>query len=322
VTTPASLTVAKNARATAIGIAAPTDINYSASQLTVKVAGLPSDGTVYLAGGTTAVTNGEPLTVAQLTGLAFKPTAGRSSQSSQFTYTVSDPSNLSTSGTATLAIGPSTTLAVDQPAATSAGTAPSGSLTNPNPDSSSGVSVVDTTTGKSVSAAAVPYSGPIAGLQYEYIYTGADNVNITVTSDNWFLKGGPGEDALQAFGGYNVLDGSTGSNLLTGGNGGTNTFLVDDRSPSADVWSTVNNFHQGDDATVFGIVNSPAIQWFDNQGAPGFTGLTLHVFGQNAPTASLTLAGYSSADLGNGRLTVQFGNATDGTPFMHIIGTG
>ena len=183
------------------------------------------------------------------------------------------------------------------------------------------ISMVDTTDGQPIPVSPAAYSGPVGGLQYQYIYTGSDSVNITVTGDNWFLHGGPGEDALQTYGGYNVLDGGTGSNFLTGGSG-TDTFFVDDRGPPSDVWSTVNNFHLGDDATVFGIVQSPAIQWFDNQGASGFTGLTLHVFGQNAPTASLTLAGYSSSDLGNGRLTVQFGSETDGTPFMHIIASG
>ncbi len=117
VTTAASLTVAQNAAATAIGIASPTDANYSASQLTVTVTALPSDGTVLLADKATAVTSGETLTVAQLTGLTFKPTSNVYSQSSQFTYSVTDPSNLSTSGTATLAIagasgsGPVTTAA-------------------------------------------------------------------------------------------------------------------------------------------------------------------------------------------------------------------
>jgi hypothetical protein len=99
VTTSSSLTVAENAAATAIGIAAPTDPNYSASQLTIKVIGLPTDGTVWLSDGVTAVYNGETLTVAQLTGLMFKPTAGVFSTSSTFTYTVTDPSGLSTKGT-------------------------------------------------------------------------------------------------------------------------------------------------------------------------------------------------------------------------------
>jgi hypothetical protein len=104
VTTAASLTVAENAAATAIGVATPSDLNYAASQLTVTVTGLPTDGTVYLANGTTAVTNGESLTVVQLTGLTFAPTAGAFSESSTFSYTVSNPSALSATGSANLAI--------------------------------------------------------------------------------------------------------------------------------------------------------------------------------------------------------------------------
>ena len=44
--------------------------------------GLPTEaeGTVYLADGVTPVTNGETLTVAQLTGLKFTPTSGVASQ--------------------------------------------------------------------------------------------------------------------------------------------------------------------------------------------------------------------------------------------------
>src|SRR5258708_755354 len=100
-TKAASLTVAEDAAATVIGIVAPTDPNYSATQLTVTMNGLPSDGTVYLADGTTAVTVGETLTVAQLTGLTFKPTTGAFSQSSSFSYTVTDPAGLSAAGSAT-----------------------------------------------------------------------------------------------------------------------------------------------------------------------------------------------------------------------------
>jgi serralysin len=191
--------------------------------------------------------------------------------------------------------------------------------TTPSPSATPYVAVLDTTTSQNISVAGSAYSGPVSGLQYQYVYTDGDSVNITVTSDNWFLHGGPGGDAIHASGGYNVLDGGAGSNFLTGG-GGTDTFYVDDRNPSGDLWSTVNGFHSGDDATVFGIVpNGSNIQWFDNQGAAGYTGLTLHVPAANAPTASLTLAGYSSSDLGNGRLNVSFGNEADGTPYMHVI---
>ncbi len=108
-TTPASLTVAENAAATAIGITAPTDPSYSASQLTVTVNALPNDGTIYLADGTTAVTVGESLSVTQLTGLTFKPTTGLSSQSSGFSYKVTDPTGASATGSATLAIAAAAT---------------------------------------------------------------------------------------------------------------------------------------------------------------------------------------------------------------------
>ena len=186
------------------------------------------------------------------------------------------------------------------------------------------IKVFDTTRNQGFLPITDQYTGPVAGLQQEYIYPAHDAVNIITTSDDWFLKGGPLDDAIQAHGGYNVLDGSTGSNFLTGGSG-TNTFFVDDRGPPADIWSTVNGFHQGDDATVFGMVPAPDnsnFQWVDDQGAVGFTGLTLHVFTPNAPTASLTLPGYSTSDLGNGRLSVGFGSEPDGTPFMHIIAIG
>ena len=166
------------------------------------------------------------------------------------------------------------------------------------------INVFDASTQQNVGALGNPYSGPVGGLQQQYLYPGQNNVNISVSDDNWFLHGGPGDDAIAAYGGYNVLDGGTGSNVLSGGSGPT-TFFVDDRSPSSDTWSTVSNFHAGDDVTVFGILPAPDnsnIQWFDNQGATGYTGLTLHATSPNQPTASLTLPGYSVSDLSNGRL--------------------
>ena len=76
VTAPVSLAVAENANATAIGIAAPIDPNYTASQLTITATGLPTDGAVYLSDSTTSASIGQTSTAAQLTGLTFTPTAG------------------------------------------------------------------------------------------------------------------------------------------------------------------------------------------------------------------------------------------------------
>src|SRR5438270_13208664 len=85
-TFPDSITVGENSGPTPIGIVAPLDSLYPANRLTVKVAGLPSDGTVYLSDGVTPVANGQTLSVSQLTRLVFKPTPGLFGTSSAFTY--------------------------------------------------------------------------------------------------------------------------------------------------------------------------------------------------------------------------------------------
>ena len=102
---PVTISVAMNQTATPLGIAAPYDAGFANSALTIKVTSLPTDGTITLADGVTAVTAGESLTVAQLEGLAFTPTAGAHNQTSTFTYTVTDPNGDSAIGTASLGIG-------------------------------------------------------------------------------------------------------------------------------------------------------------------------------------------------------------------------
>jgi len=109
--------------------------------------------------------------------------------------------------------------------------------------------------------------------------------------------------------GINVLDGGSGSNLLVGGTG-TDTFLVDDRDLASSVWSSIVNFHAGDNAIIWGL--SPASftpTWLANQSPSGATGLTgLFVPGTaGRPTASITMAGYTPADLTNGRLSLSYG---------------
>src|SRR5258708_13441331 len=99
-----SLTVNENSGVTAIGILAPIDSLYSSTKLTITVTALPTDGTVYLSDGVTLVQVGETVTVAQLTGLKFKPTTGLFGKTSTFTYKVTDPSGITATGTATLSI--------------------------------------------------------------------------------------------------------------------------------------------------------------------------------------------------------------------------
>jgi hypothetical protein len=66
-----------------------------------------------------------------------------------------------------------------------------------------------------------------------------------------------------------------------------------------------------------------SVSWVDGQGTAGFTGLTLHVTAASRPTAPLTLAGYSQADLSNGRLSVTFGtDPASGSAYMFVHGNG
>lgn len=167
--------------------------------------------------------------------------------------------------------------------------------------------VFDTTTNQPMAVTAQPYTGPVAGVSNEFVTTVSDSLNVTVSTPGWFIHTGSGNDAIAVSSGTNVLDGSTGSNFLTGGTG-DDTFFVDDRGPTSNIWSTVNNFHAGDAATVWGVTPSDfTLTWLDGQGAAGYTGLTLGVTGAGKPTANLTLVGFTSADLNDGKLTVTFG---------------
>ena len=189
----------------------------------------------------------------------------------------------------------------------------------------SSLTVLDTTTNELIAATGENYAGPVPGLQHEYIInTSPHNLNVTASTPNWFIHTGSGDDAIAVSSGTNVLDGGTGSNFLTGGSG-TDTFFVDDRLPTADIWSTVVGFHSGDDATIFGITPSDfKLTWLDNQGAAGAKGLTGGFTASGKPTANITLAGYSTADLGS-KLLVTYGKTLDtpglpGSVYMNIHG--
>src|SRR5664279_5308776 len=99
-----SLTVAENQIASSIGLAAPVDTVYPATNLTVTVTTLPSNGTILLADGITPVNLGQSLTVAQLVGLKFRPALNSFATSSSFGFTVSDPAGSSAVGSAVLTI--------------------------------------------------------------------------------------------------------------------------------------------------------------------------------------------------------------------------
>lgn len=168
-----------------------------------------------------------------------------------------------------------------------------------------------------------PYNGPVPVITNELIFPSSDMINMTANVPNVFMHSGEGFDALQALSGTNVLDGGTGSNYLTGGTG-TNTFYVDDRNATSDIWSTIVSAKSGDNATIWGLTpNDFAINWVDGEGATGGTGLTLHATENGKPIASLTLAGYTNADRLSGKLAVSFGRTNDipglaGSDYLNI----
>ena len=172
----------------------------------------------------------------------------------------------------------------------------------PLPATPANFTVDDTTNGISGTSAGEPYTGPVVGITTEIIIATSDNINVTANIPNVFIHTGSGEDALQALSGTNVLDGSTGSNFLVGGTGSpatnTDTFFLDDRANSptppgiTGIWSTVVNFHSGDNATVWGVTPKDFITMTNNLGAAGATGLTWD-FQTGGTDAKLTLAGYT-----------------------------
>jgi V8-like Glu-specific endopeptidase len=184
------------------------------------------------------------------------------------------------------------------------------------------LTVFDTATNTAVTATGSAYSGPVVGLQNTYAHVSSDSLNIVATTPNWFITTGAGNDAITVTSGTNVINGGSGSNFLTGGNG-ADTFYLDATAPDQDIWSTVVNFHKGDAVTLWGV--SPltgTLAWANDQGASGYSGLTLHAETANGTSASLTLDGYSQADLSDGRLAIAYGTNAALGPYMYIAGTG
>ena len=184
--------------------------------------------------------------------------------------------------------------------------------------------VIQSATGQAGHADGDAYTGPVAFLQRQFIWTGSSSVVVAASTADVFLHGGSGDDALAVHGGTNVLDGGAGSNFLvgsTGTDGGTDTFFVDGRG--GQTWSTLVNFHHGDALTFWGFQQGISTQvWTASEGAAGYTGVTLHSELAGAGTgvnASATFAGLTNADLA--KLTVQTGTV-GGLGYLNIAYTG
>ncbi len=180
--------------------------------------------------------------------------------------------------------------------------------------------VVNSTTGVPLSTAPTYYTGPVAGVEKEFILIGPENINASPSGDNWFIHTGSGTDGIAAHGGRNVLDGGIGSNFLSGA-GGEDTFFLDNRDADSAIWSTVVGFGKGDSATVWGVTREGfSISWLDDLGAEGYKGLTMLATAPGKPSALLTLAGFSNADVDSGKLVVLFGAIDASTPYLYVYG--
>ncbi len=154
--------------------------------------------------------------------------------------------------------------------------------------------VTDETTGQFFAEGGEPYTGPVQGITQELILATSDNINVTANIPNVFIHTGSGNDGIDVSraNGNNILDGGTGSNFLIGGTG-DDTFYLDNRNPAAPIFSTILNFHSGDNATVFGVnATDFSVLELDNQGAAGYTGLDIIFSAPGHTATSFVLAGY------------------------------
>ena len=195
--------------------------------------------------------------------------------------------------------------------------------------------VQDQTTGTTTTLAGTAYTGPVAGLTSEFVTNTSDILNVTAQTPNSFIEiappvgGAPPSEAginVSTANGNNVLDAYGNSNFYTGGTG-IDQFYEDTRTLTGNSWSTVVNFHSGDNLTLWGVTAADFTpNWIgDTYGAAGATGLT----GVFVPTtaghseASVTLAGFKMADLTNGRLSLTYGqtattNGVAGSAYLSI----
>ncbi len=145
------------------------------------------------------------------------------------------------------------------------------------------------------------YTGPTAGLAWEFAPITQRSLVVAASSSNIFLRGSAGDDALVAKNGTNVLDGAGGSNFMfggTGADGGKDTFFSGALlgNGAVSTWDTVGNFHAGDMLTLWGYDTTRDSQsWSENKGAAGYTGTTLTIASVGRPgTEAVTFAGLSS----------------------------
>jgi hypothetical protein len=100
------LSVPHDCGARTVGIQICTGTDHPPADACAIITGLPSNGTVLLADGTTAVTQGQTLTAAQLKRLRFKPAIAGVGQISDLSYLVIRPAGGTLAGCVLLIVRP------------------------------------------------------------------------------------------------------------------------------------------------------------------------------------------------------------------------
>jgi hypothetical protein len=177
------------------------------------------------------------------------------------------------------------------------------------------------------------FKGTTPGITSQFIDLTPDNIGIKGLTPNLLAATSTGNDAITAFGGRNILAGGSGIDTYVSGTPiitpaptptpattpnlsvlpSKDTFLANLAGGKTD--ATIFNFHSGDDAALIGVTPTDFKLSFEDT-VQGLV-LTASPITPGHNGATLTLSGFSTADIGN-KLT--FGLNTSATTtylFVH-----
>jgi Ca2+-binding RTX toxin-like protein len=143
------------------------------------------------------------------------------------------------------------------------------------------------------------YSGGVDGLQWQYLaQLGVHANTVGGSPGNDFINLLGGDDAANGNAGDDVIDGGRGSNFLTGGTG-TDTFFLDGRGSSSLIWSTITDWDNSEQLSVWGWNSNSTITWEEENGAEGYKGATFSIDldGNSTIDMMCTFTGLNIADI-------------------------
>ena len=169
-----------------------------------------------------------------------------------------------------------------------------------------------------------PAADSPGGIQSQYIYSGSDSLVLSTQAPTAFIRTGSGDDTIQVSGGQNVLDGGSGSNVLIGGTGAGADSFYDDASGPSTVSDTIQNFHAGDAATLWGFDPQVSSFYWDGSACTADATLRVNIAGGSGRTgngvdASVTFTGLS----GNQAQGLQIATGTQtGGNYLYLYNPG